>query len=204
MHGALTACKNLSLKYNCTRSSRIPPLMVSRRYTTRFAALTASMFATLACSADFARAHSRILPWGDPPVGAVDVSERPAPDPEAPPPATVANWRCISLSTCPEGVYVLTGTGDHYGCEAGNTCSGNCITCAGSVGPYKLCQAHSGSDCQVPGNYRSIFCGLARSHANACSPNQPSGVPQTPNGCYCNSSAGFTNLMVQCELAECQ
>src|SRR5690606_21964965 len=97
MHGALTACKNLSLKYNCTRSSGIPPLMISRRYTMRFAALTASMFATLACSADFARAHSRILPWGDPPVGAVDVSELPAPDPEAPPPATVANWRCISL-----------------------------------------------------------------------------------------------------------
>lgn len=162
--------------------------------------LVSILAAMLACLATQAALSSASRP-----DGGVSMNGLPPPDPSRTA-NTISGWQCVKKTGCPEGLLLLNGEGNHLGCvaESDSICSGNCYTCAGVAATTYVCVSHSGYNCLVPPFYRIVTCGTRRIHTNACTSSQPSGVPSTPNGCYCDTNQGFQYDSVSCELAECQ
>jgi hypothetical protein len=122
---------------------------------------------------------------------------------------TIAGFKCKSV-TCREGTYVYDIEGNHHRCvvvASGRsiyTCSGDCFSCAGSTDTAKLCEVAQAEDkCKLGAPAAVVQCGLIRQHTNGCSTIQPSGVPETNNGCYCNTSGQFVYIIGSCTLAGC-
>lgn len=106
------------------------------------------------------------------------------------------NYKCKSFSTCPSNIIISDADGNPVGCVVELSlemvaCSGSCYTCAGGTCTF------------VPPS-RIVNCGLQQKRTNGCTATQPAGVPQTPNGCYCDLTIGVINLLAPCSMVECQ
>lgn len=114
------------------------------------------------------------------------------------------DFRCVRKS-CPRGILLLDGDGNHLGCAASSFagCSGDCFTCDGVEPLTYFCQKLEDATCTVPPVYTIVGCGLKRKHVDGCSTNQGS-WPTTPNGCYCDTGTSFIYLFENCVVAECQ
>jgi len=138
--------------------------------------------------------------------GGVSADTLGPPDPGRPS-NSLSGWTCAQQSSCPEGLLLLDGDGNHKGCIAEaffrTTCAGSCTTCAGVQATTKVCVTSGTGTCDIPPAYRQVSCGNKRAHANACTSNKPSGMPDTPNGCYCDTSITFSYEIDSCVIAEC-
>lgn len=114
---------------------------------------------------------------------------------------------CIEYSTCPADVLLSTLAGNVSNCnvevESGD-CSGTCSTCAGANGKTRVCTSEPLYNGTIPSSYRIVGCGNRRRHTSTCTNTKPSGLPTTPNGCYCNLGLGYTYETIYCQIGECQ
>lgn len=128
------------------------------------------------------------------------------------PTASFVGYRCEYRSAgCPKGLVLADNNGNHLGCSVTGhlslsaECEGDCYTCGGNVGAARICMASPGHTCNAdPTIGRIVHCGLVRRHEAGCTGNQPTGVPTTPNGCYCKPSAPAQHLLEACQIQECQ
>ncbi len=122
--------------------------------------------------------------------------------------ASFSGYKCVVRSNCPEGIVLGENNGDHNGCSVSGhapTCVGDCFTCGGNEGNPKVCTASSGNTCVNDPTIGRIFqCGMIRKHESGCTANQPTGVPSTPNGCFCRTDSPFVNTGNPCMIQDCQ
>jgi len=128
------------------------------------------------------------------------------------PAASFAGYKCVYRTTgCPERLVLADEDGNHLGCSVtghrtteATECTGDCYTCWGGHSSGRFCMASPGNTCvNDPTVGRFMHCGGIRKHESGCSGNQSTGVPTTPNGCYCKTSSPFTNIGEPCIVQEC-
>lgn len=126
------------------------------------------------------------------------------PDPSRSP-NNFSDYKCLLKDKCSTGLLLADQSGDPVGCVASEApqCTGSCISCDGANASTYVCVSSTGDTCTIPEVYRIVSCGAQRSHTNGCTSTQPSGVPSTPSGCYCNLSASFNYLTANCSIGEC-